>query len=235
MDDPRFAGKTVPDPAFAGDDGTASPAVSAVLERYAAGAASAYDVVSTLVGSRLLVPVVAVLDEDETGPDGRRQEKDSHMATVTLLNSDGRRGLLAFTSVQTLQAWRATARPVAAGMQRVAQAARQESADAVLIDVAGPVPFPLEGAALAAVAVGEQWLPAHSDPVVAAAVGRVVTALGACLSYRISDGTELGGDLLVVVAGATDPDAVQRLLAASLAADPALQQRCPTGIALSVT
>lgn len=231
----RFTGMTVPDPAFAGDDGSAPPAVAGVLARYAAGAVSAQDVVSELAGSRLLVPVVAVLDEDETSSDGHRQEKDSHMATVTLLNSDGRRGLLAFTSVQTLQAWQATARPVAAATRRVAQAALEESADAVLIDVAGPVPFPLEGAALQAVAAGEAWLAAHLDPVVAAAVRRAVAEVDVHLSYRIGDGSELRADLLVAVEGATDPDAVQRRLAARLAADPSLQQRCPAGIALSVT
>jgi uncharacterized membrane-anchored protein len=157
------------------------------------------------------------------------------MATVTLLNADGRRGLLAFTSVQTLQAWSETARPVAAATPRVAQAAREESADAVLIDVAGPVPFPLEGAAMQAVAAGEVWLPAHRDHVVAAAVGRAVADEGAGLSYRIGDGSEVGAALFVAVEGATDPDAVRRRLAASLAADPALQRRCPEGIALSVT
>lgn len=192
----RFAGTTVPEPEFPGDDGSAAPALTEVLARYTAGTASAYDVVAVLSGARLLVPVVAVLDSDEPGPDqssadGRRQEKDSHMATVTLVNPDGRRGLLAFSSVQTMQDWAHDARPVAAGAQRVAAAAVQEGADAVLIDVAGPVRFPLEGPGLDAVATGATWWPPHQDPQVSAAVGQAVAGLGPGPSYRISPGPGL--------------------------------------------
>lgn len=249
--DDRFAGTSVPEPEFPGDDGSADPALTQVMGRHVTGHASAYDVVAELAGARLLVPVVAVLDSDEAGPDGRRQEKDSHMATVTLVNPDGRRGLLAFTSVQALQAWDRAARPVAARLQRVAQAALAEGADAVLLDIAGPAPFPLEGAALSAVAAGQPWLPAHLDPTVAAAVRHAIaTATGAVepgaagqavggqrhgLSYRIGAGAQSGGDLFVEVEGAGDPDAVRRLLASALAADPDLVRRCPAGIALRVT
>ena len=81
------------------------------------------------------------------------------MATVSLLNPDGRRGLLAFTSTATLAAWQSDARPVAATSQRVAQAALQEGADAVLLDVAGPVRFPIERARAAA-----RWPPARPGP-----------------------------------------------------------------------
>ncbi len=142
----RFAGVRLPDPGFAGDDGSADPALAGALAEHAAGALSSHDVVAALAGARLLVPVVAVLDEAEVGADGLRRDKDSHMATVSLLNPDGRRGLLAFTSTATLAAWQSDARPVAATSQRVAQAALQEGADAVLLDVAGPVRFPVEGA-----------------------------------------------------------------------------------------
>jgi len=51
--------RTIPDPGFAGDDGSADPAVRAALEEVAGGA-PLHVAVAALCGSRLLVPVVAV-------------------------------------------------------------------------------------------------------------------------------------------------------------------------------
>ena len=130
--------------AFAGDDGRADE-----LLRKALDADDADAVLRLLVaGARLLVPVVAVVDElDESGADTA-----SHMASVSLLQADGRRGLLAFTSVETLAAWDARARPVPVLAPAVAAAALDEGADGVLVDIAGPVRFALDGVALRAVA-----------------------------------------------------------------------------------
>jgi hypothetical protein len=87
--DPRFAGVTLPTPEFADDDGGADPRLAAALQRHAAGAPVRYEVLVALATARLLVPVVAVLDSDH-GDGPLREEKDSHMATVTLVNDDGR-------------------------------------------------------------------------------------------------------------------------------------------------
>jgi hypothetical protein len=232
----RFSGTSVPEPEFAGDDGACAPALDAALSAYAQGRATAYDVVAELAGARLLVPVVAVLDEEDTASAGRRVEKDSHMATVSLLNPDGRRGLLAFSSVTTLRAWQKDARPVPAPARRVAQAAAHEGADAVLVDVAGPVPFPLEGPALASVANGCPWLAPHRDPVVLAALDQVCAAHEGVLSYQVADGAPSGAAVLLEVEvgrPGADPG-IRQELAAALAADPVLRRSCPSGIALSV-
>ena len=66
----RFAGVVVPDPAFAHDDGTLQPALGDVLAAYDVGLASVRDVAVVLAGSRLMTPLVAVLDEAEESPDG---------------------------------------------------------------------------------------------------------------------------------------------------------------------
>ena len=130
--------------AFAGDDGRADPVLRQALE--------SGDAEGTLArlrqGARLLVPIVAVLEEiDEDGAD-----KSSHMASVSLVQADGRRGLLAFTSIDTLMAWDPLARPVPAAAPDVAAAALEEGADGVLVDIAGPIRFALDGDALQAVA-----------------------------------------------------------------------------------
>lgn len=135
--------------AFADDDGAAPPQLFAALQRYAHEPDAHEEVIRALEASRLLVPVVAVLEDSDTvdDPSGRalKLDKSSHMATVSLVQSDGRRGLLAFTSLQTLSLWDAQARPVPAAACDVAAAACAEGAQGVLIDIAGPVRFALDG------------------------------------------------------------------------------------------
>jgi hypothetical protein len=100
-------------------------------------------------GVRLLVPIVAVADEvdADTGAD-----KSSHMASVSLVQADGRRGLLAFTGVETLKRWDPAARPVPVTSYDVAAAALEEGAEGVLVDIAGPVGFAIDGDLLAELA-----------------------------------------------------------------------------------
>lgn len=227
----RFAGKPIPDPGFAGDGGAPPPALAAALQAYAADG-SRDGVHAALADARLLVPVVAVLDEAVEGPDGLPEEKDSHMATVTLTNPDGRRGLLAFTSTAALAAWRADARPVPADTRRVVLAALQEHADAVLLDIAGPVPFPVEGYALRRLATGEPFQPPHQDPELATAVLAALAALPGPPRVRLLPGDPYGTDLAVQVgAGDAGPGLVEQV-GERLAAVEALQLRCPRGVAV---
>lgn len=150
----RFEGRRIPDPGFASDDGAADPTLAAALTAYDAGTGDRAGVLGALVAARLLVPVVAVLGEGEVDDQGLTHDKSSDLATVLLTRPDGRRGLLAFTSTASLADWDAEARPVPAAAATAAQAAIQERADAVVIDVAGPVRFALEGEDLRAVAAG---------------------------------------------------------------------------------
>lgn len=129
---------------FADDDGTPPVHLRLALERYAVDATARAEVVAALAVSRLLVPVVAVADDDEPG-EAHTEEKSSHMATVSLVQADGRRGLLAFTGTHTLALWDPSARPVPAWGVDVAAAAIDEGAQGVLIDIAGPVRFALDG------------------------------------------------------------------------------------------
>jgi hypothetical protein len=153
----------------AGDTGEADPAVIAVLAAYAAGEATEHAVLTVVAASRLLVPVVAVLAE--ANADGT--EKETEMALPTLIGNDGRAAVIAFTSTGTLRNWRADARPVPVPAPRL-WAAAQAEAQAVVVDVAGPVPFVVEGARLHALANGEPPPPAHEDPDIRAAVAEVI-------------------------------------------------------------
>ena len=152
----------------AGDTGEAGRQVSQSLAAYAEGTGSEHAALTALAAARLLVPVVAMLAE--ANEDGT--EKESDMALPTLIGNDGRKAIIAFTGTETLRRWKADARPVPVPASRVWAAAISE-ADAVVIDVAGPVPLVVEGARLHALANGEPPPLPHEDPDIRAEVAAV--------------------------------------------------------------
>jgi SseB protein N-terminal domain len=147
--------RSIPDPGFAGDDGRPYPPLEHALSALAYGTGSAVDVLAALATARLLMPVVPVLDSSA----GSSVEHESAMATVTVRGRDGRSALLAFTGLNALHIWRRDARPVAVLAQHAAVAALEEKADALSLDLAGPVPYVVAGRALYALAAGYQVAP----------------------------------------------------------------------------
>jgi hypothetical protein len=140
-----FHGHSLQQPAFPDDDGSTSPEVAAALAAYDADPeAGHHGALAALQDSRLLVPVVAVLTEVEHDEQGRARDKSSEMAAVLITGRDGRTALLAFTGTDAMRAWNPEARPVAVGAREAARAALQDGAEAVVVDVAGPVLFPVE-------------------------------------------------------------------------------------------
>jgi len=134
--------RNIPDPGFPDDAGGVNPELSNAL--------AAYDVdpdalrnhaLSVLQGARLLVPVMAVLGEVAYDDQGLARDKTSDMSTVLMRGQDGRLALLAFTSTESLRVWNPQARPVPVSAAKAAEAAVQDNASAMVIDVAGPVTF----------------------------------------------------------------------------------------------
>jgi len=148
--------RTIPDPGFAGDDGSVPAAVVEALTAYdaAPGPEAHRAALVVLQEARLLVPVVAVLGEVEHDAQGLAHDKSSDMATVLMQGRDGRMALLAFTGTEPLRRWNPEGRPVPVSVQDAARAAVQDGADALLVDVAGPVVFVVEGDDLRALAEG---------------------------------------------------------------------------------
>ena len=146
---------SIPDPGFAGDDGSVPREVAEALQRYAADPDRLHaPTLAVLQHARLLVPVVAVLGEVEHDDQGLAHDKSSDMATVLMRGRDGRMALLAFTGAEPLRAWDPQARPVPVRVADAARAAVHDGADALLVDVAGPVLFVVEGEDLRALADG---------------------------------------------------------------------------------
>jgi hypothetical protein len=222
------------DGSFSTEDGSVPPDVDAALNLWAKGRADAHQVVAALLASRLLVPVIAVLDSTtEATVTGIQSEKDSHLATPIISGGDGRRGLPAFTSVAALAAWRSDARPVPTVTVEVARAALQEDLDAVVIDVAGPVSFTMPRPALEAIAMERAWVPAEADPVVRQAIGDALIGLAGLQAIELGPDPE-GGDLQVVLvlSDDTEPLPALRNAAERLGAQPALRVFIEHGVAL---
>jgi hypothetical protein len=218
------------DPSFRNDDGSARPEVAAALADFAAGRGSEHAVITALASSRLLVPIVAVLadelesddlESDDLGPARPpiKGEKASEMAMPTLIGLDGRRAVPAFTSLESMSRWQSRARPVPVAAGAVWQSARADSC-AVVIDVAGPVPFAIEGARLAALARGEAIPLPFEDPDVHEIVAAVLASRLDVASFELQP-DDTGHDLAIVLvlgregADTGGPDAAQ--LGASIA------------------
>ncbi len=213
------------DPAFRDDDGSADPAVTAALTAYASGAGSEHAALTALAGARLLVPVVAVLAD--------QADHTSEMAMPTLVGMDGRRAIPAFTSIQSLALWRADARPVPVTAAGVWQSAVQESC-AVVVDLAGPVPFAVDGARLAALGRGEPPPRPEADPDVSAAVAAVLATRTDVAGFQLLPG-DADRDLtvgLLLTADQREPDVQRIATEAGQAVLTALGGRLRRGVAI---
>ena len=162
-----WTGRTLPTGDFAGDDGAADPRLTTALT---AGVADDQVVVRAIASARLLVPIVAVQGSEPAS------NQASDMALVTLTGPDGRRALPVFSSIASLAAWDATARPVPVHAGRAAVSAVAEGCDLMVLDPAGPVTYVVSRPALWALGAGRDWCPAHEDEEVLAEFGRAVAA-----------------------------------------------------------
>ncbi len=146
------------DSAFPDDDGGATESTRSALAS-AFGSSEPGDylrAVAALCADRVLVPVVATATRLGATVGGMASDKEAEMSVVLLQAPDGRRAMLAFTGMDALQAWDATARPVPVTIDIAAQSARADGAMAVLVDYAGPHPLVIEGDILAELAAGHR-------------------------------------------------------------------------------
>jgi hypothetical protein len=224
------------------DTGEADPAVTVALHAYATGTAGEHEALTALAGARLVVPVVAMLNESHpaqpaespgkssprnggTGPEkknaGSGTEKETEMALPTLVGNDGRTAVIAFTGTESVARWNPEARPVPFPASRVWEYAAAE-AEAVVIDVAGPVALAIEGARLRALAAGKPVPLPHEDPDVRAQIAEVTS------DFDLEAGPD-GSDFAVALRSA-DPEQV-RAIAQEITSRVRAQGRFRRGVA----
>jgi hypothetical protein len=187
-----WAGRHFDQNTFGDDDGSAPAELISAIDRFRAGKATADAVIDAVRHARLLIPLVAQLGDVGTNEAGHRVDKSQELAIVTVEGPDGRTVLPVFSSVQAMQLWNPTARPVPADGARVALAAASEQTDLVVLDPLSETEFVIRRPALWAIAQSQPWLPAHLDP-------EVFTA------FTASIGSELGVHDVSLRSG--DPDA----------------------------
>lgn len=156
-------GRSLAEPAFPDDDGAVDAALAAAF-------GDDVQVLSVLGGVRVFVPIVALLgDSPAEGENPPRTASaggapGGQMAAVLMTGADGRKALLAFSSVATMTAWNAAARPVPVWGRDAARAAIDESASALLIDVGGPSFTVVETADVEHLAAGHRLVRTDAGP-----------------------------------------------------------------------
>lgn len=184
-----WAGRTFDahDDAFADDDGLADPDLVAAITAVASGGPHAA-VVEALRSARLLIPLVAEAGELGETPDGRVVDKTQELSIVTVAGPDGRAVMPAFTSVETMRAWDADARPIPVESRRVAMAAASEDTQLVVLDPTAPTEFVLRRPAVWALGQDLPWTPCSEDPEVARAFAATVETEPAVVRVELSPG-----------------------------------------------
>lgn len=224
-----------PSSPFAGDDGSADPALAAVLVQHAAGAASLADVVAALAPTRVLVPVLAELEAAAVVEhDGRAHtvDKEASAGIVALSTPDGRTALPVFTGVEAMTRWRADARPVPTAVARAALSAVAEGWEVLVLDPAGPVTVVLPRTAVYALAQGHGWQPAvvagHVADDVRAAVSAALADVRLVVEAEAVPGTRAEVAVRLALPAGLDRAALDRVLAQvneALAHDPVVAAR----------
>ena len=210
-----WAGKAIPSHGFAGDAGQADAVLLDALRvaQELPSAEAEQAVMEHVARVRWLVPVVAVAAEvDESGD--HVVETRTDMATVTLIAPDGSRALPVFTSLASLAAWDATARPVPVRAAAAAQAAISEECSVLLVDVGSEHATVLRPSMLWALAQERSWVPSHRDEHVASAVATAVRPEHSVADHRLEPGQPAGAGVLRVVLqlpAGLDRDAVSAL------------------------
>jgi hypothetical protein len=164
-----WSGRELTGTGFEGDMGGADPDLLAAL----ANPQDEMALMKALTRARLLVPIVALPpDPHDSTHDGPTHDGSTDMAVVTLTAPDGQRVFPVFSSVAALSAWDATARPSPVTSARAAQGAVSERCDMMLLDCGSEHEQVLRASMVWALAQQREWLPAHTDPFVAATFER---------------------------------------------------------------
>lgn len=149
---------------YANDDGTTPAIYAEAVAAFRAGTAGLEAVAAAVMQSRLLIPLIAEAGDLGVTPEGRTVDKTQELSIVTVQGPDGRTVLPAFTSADAMSAWDPKARPIPADGRRVALAAADDGATAIVLNPGTPEVLGLRRPAIWAIAQGQDWTPADRDP-----------------------------------------------------------------------
>ncbi|MHC9043720.1 SseB family protein [Microbacterium saperdae] len=186
----------------AADDGSADPALLAALLRFRAGQGSQVEVVDAFRSARVLIPLIAEKGEEGIAPNGLAVDKTQELSIVTVAAPDGRRVQPVFSSVEAMQKWDPTARPIPVEALRAALAASAEDTDLIVLDPTSDTEFIFRRPAVWAIAQEHPWEPSFLSAEVFTALQESVAHELAVIDVAVAPGdpdARLRGPELVVV------------------------------------
>ena len=164
MTDKQAPGKALPPgSAFTKDDGSADPELTRRLAAYVSGEGGLALVVERLAQVRVLIPILASLDQEDFTADGLAFDKEASAGIVALESPDGRKALPVFSSVQTMRTWRPDARPSPVDCVRAALSAVAEDWALLVLDPGNDAQALIPRPAVWAIAQQKVWNPAIVD------------------------------------------------------------------------
>lgn len=202
----------MPNPRVPDDVGSADPGLAAALRAHDTEPGRLPEVLAAMRQARVLAPVVARLQESEESAAGLPVEKSSDIVLPLLLDPEGHKAVLVFSSLESLHRWDRSARPVPVTGPRAAEVALAEGAQGLVLDLAGPAPATLGLPEVRALAEGRGSVPAYDDENLSREVSGVLAAEPDVVGAWIGPGPGVDAVLTVVL----DPRAEGHLDAARL-------------------
>jgi hypothetical protein len=198
-----WAGRSFEANPHTADDGSADPALLAALRSFRAGTGSQVEVVDAFRRARVLIPLVAEKGEEGVAPSGLTVDKTQELSIVTVAAPDGRRVQPVFSSVETMQRWDATARPIPVEAVRAALAASADDTDLIVLDPTSDTEFVIRRPAVWAIAQEQRWEPSFLSPEVFSAlqesIGQELAVLDIAVAAGDPDARLRGPELIVIL------------------------------------
>jgi hypothetical protein len=145
---------------FADDDGSARPELIQAIEKFHE-TLNPNEVFVEFSKSRVLIPLLADLGESEIGAHGQTIDKSADLSIVNVKTPDDQVGLPVFSSVEAMQRWNPSARPVPSDAVKVALAAASEGNTRIILDPGSETEFAFRRSAIAALAQQKDWAAPH--------------------------------------------------------------------------
>lgn len=186
-----WAGRSFESNGYADDDGSANPELITALAEFAQGQLAIDQVIDRIRQSRLLVPLVANLDESEVGAHGQVVDKSADLAIVTVKGPDGQTAMPVFSSVAAMQHWNSEARPVPSEPVKVALAAASELTNRIVLDPGSDTEFVIRRPAIAAIAQSIDWKSPEEIPAVHEAFSKSIEGENDVFAFALMQGDPL--------------------------------------------
>lgn len=161
-----WQGRRINHSPFAGDSGEADPELEQALEQWRVDEIGIRSLVAALTGKRVIVPVMAEVENLVVDPDTSLvSDKDSSTGVVCVSAPDGRIALPVFSSIPAMTRWNKNARPIPVEAERAALSAVSEQWPLLVVDPGDSQPPIIPRPAVWALAQGQgrSWVPAPED------------------------------------------------------------------------